>query len=713
MINYIAHTANSQGKEQSMKEHLEGVASLMESFALSDEYKDIYRFCGLIHDLGKYNPKFQDYLRGKHKDVPHSIWGAYYAHSLKLINISFPVLGHHGGLPNRSHLFDSIKLCNLKEWEFIRKAFDEDDLKLHVPNNSVFDSLKEITEKELFVRMLYSSLVDSDSLDTERHSDCNRYNSRTNIQLDVNDLILKLNLKFDAFAKNSQSNSELNILRNKVRLYAQNKSDLPLGCFSMMLPTGMGKTLCSINWALHHAKTHDNIKRIIIVLPFLSIIDQTVSELKSIFAGDDLILEHHSNVVYNPDEDNEDFYSINPKQLASENWDYPIIITTAVQFFDSLFSNKRSKCRKLHNIQDSIVIFDEIQTLPLKLSECTMTMLNDLINLCHCSILLCTATMPDFKNRNDFKGISQITSLVEDPQYIFDKTKRVLYHSLRDNLPISIEEVSQDIIAQNESVLVISNTKNKALEFYQHLSSNSSIKTVHISTNMCPCHRLEVINDIKDTLRRGEKIIVCSTQLIEAGVDLDFPIVYREIAPLESIIQSAGRCNRNQNLRGLGNVYIFQLQERGMPNKEYQSFAQFAQLCYKNNLDRLNNADFYAEYYKKILSLFVERINVTEDRIKLNYESVAQKYRIIDNETQALFVYNYNDESRELYDLILNKEHLSRNDYQRIGKYCVNVYDNFVRENLCRISVKNMINIWMGSYDINKGLNNQDEFYCL
>ena len=172
----------------------------------------------------------------------------------------------------------------------------------------------------------------------------------------------------------------------------------------MTLPTGMGKTLCSLNWALYHAIEHPNIKRIVIVLPFISIIDQTANELKSIFNGYDVVLEHHSNVFFEGDNDEEN-YSKDAKQLATENWDYPIVVTTAVQFFESLFSNQRSKCRKLHNLQDSIVIFDEIQTLPVNLAECTMTMLNDMLHLCRCSFLFCTATQPNFRTRKDFAGI--------------------------------------------------------------------------------------------------------------------------------------------------------------------------------------------------------------------------------------------------------------------------------------------------------------------
>ena len=558
--------------------------------------------------------------------------------------------------------------------------------------------------------MLYSSLVDADSLDTERHFDKEQYYARPQLSLDVDALLDALNYKLSSFSLNSP----LNRLRTEVRLYAQSLAAQPQGCFSMTLPTGMGKTLCSLNWALHHAKVHSNIKRIVIVLPFLSIIDQTAKELKSIFKDHDVILEHHSNVIYEGKESEEEgFYCKDPKQLATENWDYPIVVTTTVQFFESLFSNQRSKCRKLHNLQDSIVIFDEIQTLPVRLAECTMKILNDMLHLCRCSILFCTATQPNFQTRGDFKGIDCIVPLVENPMAIFAATKRVEYYPIADYEVQSIDSIAQKVCEEKESVLIVCNTKKKAKALFGSIKENGNIQVLHLSTNMCQKHRMAVIDKVKSKLKNGEKLILCSTQLIEAGVDMDFPIVFRELAPLESIIQSAGRCNREGKLEK-GKVFLFQLEEKGQPSAEYKTFAQFAQLCYHNNENRLTDADFYAEYYTDIVKLYAPEDTITPKREKLMFQDVADKYHIIDSSATSLFVYRYNEESLQLYKEITCKEYLSRKDYQQIAQYCVQVYNKFERDNSDKIAeTTNGVKVWSGAYSEEFGLSNEEEIFCI
>ena len=566
------------------------------------------------------------------------------------------------------------------------------------------------TTKELFVRMLYSSLVDADSLDTERHFDKEQYYARPQLSLDVAALLDALNYKLSSFSLNSP----LNRLRTEVRLYAQSLAAQPQGCFSMTLPTGMGKTLCSLNWALHHAKVHSNIKRIVIVLPFLSIIDQTVKELKSIFKEHDVILEHHSNVIYEGKESGEEeFYCKDPKQLAAENWDYPIVVTTTVQFFESLFSNQRSKCRKLHNLQDSIVIFDEIQTLPVHLAECTMKILNDMLHLCRCSILFCTATQPNFQTRADFKGIDRIVPLVENPTAIFAATKRVEYYPIADYEVQSMDSIAQKVCEEKEPVLIVCNTKKKAKTLFDSIKEKGNMQVLHLSTNMCQKHRMAVIDKVKSKLKNGEKLILCSTQLIEAGVDMDFPIVFRELAPLESIIQSAGRCNREGKLKK-GKVFLFQLEEKGQPSAEYKTFTQFAQLCYHNNENRLTDADFYAEYYTDIVKLYAPEDTITPKREKLMFQDVADKYHIIDSSATSLFVYRYNEESLQLYKEITGKEYLFRKDYQQIAQYCVQVYNKFERDNSDKIAeTSNGVKVWSGAYSEEFGLSNEEEIFCI
>ena len=489
---YIAHSENSKGVIQTMKEHCLGVSRFMRDFTLSDSFADLYEFCGMIHDIGKYSDGFQKHIAGENNIVRHSIYGAIYAKDKSLIEIALPVYGHHAGLPNCPDMLLDIKIEQNEgeKYDTICKAWMNDfGRQIYIPDDKTFQNLPDILQKELFVRMLYSALVDADSLDTERHFYEFKFVSRESPPFDADKLLMKLQDELQHLERDPTK--KINKLRNEVRLFAESKANLPQGCFSLTLPTGMGKTLCSINWALHHAKCHPSIKRIIIVLPFINIIDQTADKLKDIFNDDDdYVLEHHSNVIYT---DNEDRDECNPKQLATENWDYPIIITTSVQFFESLFNNKRSACRKLHNIQDSIIIFDEIQTLPLNVTEPTLIMLDNLQQLCRCSLLFCTATQPDFQTRQGFSGINHIECLVEDPERIFGETRRVTYHPIDGYNEIPVSKLADIVIKNQKSALVVFNTKKKARLFFDELKGCDEYKLFHLSTNMCPAHRKETI----------------------------------------------------------------------------------------------------------------------------------------------------------------------------------------------------------------------------
>lgn len=715
---FLAHSANSSGMVQSMKDHSSGVGKFMREFALSESFADLYEFCGLIHDIGKYSNEFQRYIAGGDLHVSHSIYGAMFAQDNSLMEIAFPVFGHHAGLPDNQKMRQTImaEYSNASvHYNDILNTWKSDCAESnHLPNDKEFWRLSDILQQELFVRMLFSSLVDADSLDTERHFQKAKFQTRASISIDSRMLIKKLQKELDGFDKET----EINKLRNEVRLFAESKASLPQGFFSLTLPTGLGKTLCSVSWALHHANCHSNIKRIIIVLPFINIIDQTAEKLKSIFNDNekDYVLEHHSNVIYLENEDKDEY---NSKLLAIENWDYPIVITTSVQFFESLFSNKRSACRKLHNIQDSIVIFDEIQTLPMSVTEPTLTMLDNLQQLCRCSILFCTATQPDFHTRDGFRGLQHIESLVENPQRVFEETRRIVYHPLHNYEEMTISELSDHVVKGKQSTLVVFNTKKKARLFFEEMRGCGDFKLFHLSTNMCPSHRKKTICEIRTALEIKEKIVVSSTQLIEAGVDMDFPSVYRELAPLESIIQSAGRCNREGKMTDIdgnqikGDVYLFALTESGQPSKQYRSWSEFANLLYRGSEEKLYTHDFYSEYYRKLSENLVntDKYKITEDRKSLNYQTVADKYKIIEKSTQPIFVYKYSEKSLELYHRLKFKDFLTRQERQEVAQYCVQVYDKFREDNDSLIrDEQNGLSIWYGSYDQAFGLPFKDEF---
>lgn len=714
---YIAHSKNENGLEHDLSDHLFNVARLMEGFTENFDYQKIFKITGLLHDLGKYQPAFQKYLRegGRRGSVPHASWGAGLSKRYKQAEAAFAIDGHHKGLPDRGDLLTDVYEFEEPEHSvfdsIIAEFFRENQLKgvdFHYSDMGLRG-----TDKELFIRMLFSALTDADWLDTESHFNCYISEKRKSKVIDVAYLLDKL----ENDLKSKSKIGYLNILRNKVRAYAISKAQSDTGFYSMTLPTGMGKTLTSISWALHHTK-HNNLKRIIIVLPFISIIDQTAKELKRIF-GEEWVLEHHSN--FNEDEEaNKDIASENivdeayRKRLATENWDYPIIVTTSVQFFESLFGNKPSRCRKVHNISQSVVIFDEVQTLPKELVLPTLSMLKNVQEIMGASFLFCTATQPAFEKSEQFNGIENIQPLVENPKEIFDATSRVKYHSINQYLPVSIIELSQNVIDIGNSALCIFNTKKQALLFFNEIKETFNFKTFHLSTSMFPAHRKQVIEAIRVCLKNKEKILVASTQLIEAGVDFDFPSVYREIAPLESIIQSAGRCNREGNMTEMGAVFVFTLEGSGAPNKQYRALSEFANSLYKGNEELLYEHDFFKEYYRKALNLFVDadKKRIEEDRKNFNFRTVAEKYQLIENKTTPIFILC--DESRNLYESIRFKPFLSRSDYRAMQQYSVQVYDNFIKENIGKLSQEPQgYWKWNGAYNEDYGLSNNpqlDEF---
>ncbi len=708
-MNYYAHTKDNEPKNkwQRLSEHLHNTAQIAECFTNIAEYKDIFRIAALLHDLGKYQPAFQNYLEmgGRRGSVPHASWGAGYAHILGLNEISITIDGHHKGLPDRANWKNDVMPYHKGEVDnfsevvnsfLLDTGIDESIFKIELP---VFN---DIQKRELFTRYLHSTLTDADWLDTEKHCSPELSEKRIKRILDYDEFERKL----EAAISDKPKDGELNRLRNEVREFSLSKAKMPTGFYSMNLPTGMGKTLASVAWALKHAR-ENSLKRIIIVLPFINIIDQTSTTLKEIF-GEESILEHHSgigddlSISENP---NDNQYG---RRLACENWDFPIIVTTTVQFFESIFSNKTSKCRKIHNIAESVVIFDEVQSLPKQIIEPTLTMLDNMQSVMNTSFLFCTATLPAFEKRERFEGIDSITPLVKNASELFDKSRRVSYHHVNNFEPVDLNELVSVAESRDCAVLAVFNTKKSAREFFVNVSETDVwTKRYHLSTAMCPVHRKEIIKEIRQDLEDKKKILVSSTQLIEAGVDFDFPCVMREIAPLESIIQSAGRCNRENKLNTYGIVFLFRLIDSGMPDKQYRTASEYALELIKDNPANLYKHDFYEEYYRKFVGLFVnaDKMNINKARENFDFATVSNSYRIIDKPTKGLFIYNYNDSSKELLETISNKKFLSRDDYRKMQVYIVQVYENFIFHNKNSIAeTSNGVAVWYGGYDKKTGI---------
>lgn len=701
----IAHSKNDAGKEHGLKQHLLGTAEIATAFARNDVERDICNTIGILHDAGKYQRAFQEYLRngGRRGSVPHAAIGAALSRPYSSTILPFCIEGHHKGLADTEDLKGNIReYANHKILKEVEGAYISQMgsyLKAKV-NNDAKIAYKGF-EFEFFIRYIFSILTDADWIDTEKHFTPERAEIRKSTTLDLSPMLATIEDHF----KNMSKDGDINLLRNQVRDYAAAKAALPVGFFSLNLPTGMGKTLTSFYWALKHAQ-NNNLKRIIIVLPFINIIDQTAKALKDIF-GEEVVLEHHSGVR---DEEKDDDRDYNRKKLAAENWDYPVIVTTTVQFFESLFSNRTSHCRKIHNIADSVVIFDEVQSLPKHLVQPTITMLKNVSKVAGTSFLFCTATQPAFLKRERFDGVEHIEPLVESPAIIFKKTRRVTY-SLIDNLdPITEERLLQNVVSRDHSALVIFNTKKETLSFYNQLRSCEHFgQLYHLSTSMCAHHRRSVIDSIRNDLKRNVKIAVCSTQLIEAGVDFDFPRVFRALAPLESIIQAAGRCNREGKMKSLGDVSIFQLENAGYPTGDaYKTCAQFAKRMILDNVNLLEQHDSYEEYYKQVVELFIDpdKRKIDEARtMPFKFKTVAEAYRIIESPTTELLISGYNDEAKQYVDNIRHKPYVSRDDRRLMQPYLVQVFPDFLKKHAEQIEqLENDVRVWAGGYDMNTGI---------
>ena len=706
---FFAHSASDVADWHLLNAHLSHTAEIAASFGRNELEQDLFRYAGLLHDAGKYQPQFQTYLRngGRRGSVPHAAHGAALSYQRKKQNaVSFAVLGHHSGLLDFGKVKNSIanvlkdSVLPAVQCQLLKENDSLLDLEQRFDSTHKYQKRDNLTS-EFFIRYLFSALTDADWLDTEAHFSPNKAALRASQVLDTDRFIEILESHF----RSMKTDGDIITLRNEVRAEVVSNAALPVGFFSLNVPTGLGKTLTSTLWALKHAKANA-LKRIIIVLPFINIIDQTAHVLSGIF-GEDSILEHHSGVF--DDAKNYEGEPYNKQVLATENWDYPIIVTTTVQFFESLFNNKPSKCRKIHNIADSVVIFDEVQTLPQELVLPTLEMLKQVQEVLNTSFLFSTATQPAFEARVGFPGLEKIYPLVRNPQALFGKTKRVDYLIVDDFRPVSLNQIASMVCAHRKSVLVIVNTKKDASRIFDVIKTRAACFdiTYHLSTNMCPMHRKSVILSIREDLGLSRNICVISTQLIEAGVDFDFPVVYRALAPLESIIQSGGRCNREGRLSEKGKVFLFTLEAGGLPPGLYSTCTAHTKLLISSDRDFLDRHDSFSEYYQQVQSLFVsgDKRQISESRKKLLFEQVADSYHLIDSNTVPLFVRGYGN-CAKLLERLQGRPFLTRSDMRALQPYVVNFFRQIlVKHNIFvdQTSIPGIF-IWDGKYDSELGV---------
>jgi len=649
---YFAHTLSGKPSAdwQPLEQHLKETAEEAKEFASAFGAGDWGYLAGLWHDLGKYSDAFQNrlltiqdvdgHIETKPSRPDHSTAGAQYA--AKTMGqagkiLAYAIAGHHTGLPDGKSNDQSCLTKRLKKDIPDYTASPDCLLKQSAAQNLPFtlDHKRFSFQLSFFIRMIYSCLVDADFLNTEFFIDDQKSLWRKGYpSLEVIGNILPAAL--DELNTNA-SQTPINIQRAAILRNCMDAAEWEPGLFSLTVPTGGGKTLSSLAFAVKHALKY-NLSRIIYVIPYTSIIEQNAAVFRQIL-GDESVLEHHSN--FDPDE--EDHRS----RLASENWDAPLIVTTNVQFFESLFNCRSSKCRRIHNIAKSVVILDEAQMLPVPLLKPSLEALRELSINYGTTIVLCTATQPALSSTESFKnGLDGVREIMPDPQALYQEFRRVKTISLPK---ISDDEVAERIRAFNQ-VLCIVNTRKHARLIYEKIQTEKG--AFHLSALMCPAHRTEVFKNIRDALNNGAYCRVVSTSLVEAGVDIDFPVVMRAAAGIDSIAQAAGRCNREGKLLKNGELYIF-TPEEALPPGHFRQTAETAEMVMRQNDDPLSLSAVEA-YFRNFFWIQGDKLdaheiltNIAEGNKYGDYpfRYIAEKYKIIENVMDAVII-PWNDTAR-------------------------------------------------------------------
>lgn len=641
-MKYYAHSIEDYPKEdwQLLVNHLHNVSDKASIFAKTFRAEELARIIGLLHDTGKYSLAFQKRIerKGQGEKVDHSTAGGQLAVSMygELLGklMAYCICGHHRGLPDGGPISEQTSLYARLEKSDIPdySAWAEELILGDSPNFSLAsdtDAAKKGFTLAFYIRMLYSCLVDADFLDTELFMNPVQAGNRP--ELCHPSLILK---RLNAFLHqyDNAAKTSINLLRADIQNNCHHKAMSSPGLFSLTVPTGGGKTLSSLVFALTHA-VKNGMDRVIYVIPFTSIIEQNAQVFRDA-VGNEFVLEHHSN-YQGPGE--KDDSSRKWWELASENWDMPLVVTTSVQFFESLFSNRSSQCRKLHNIVNSVVIFDEAQSLPTPLLKPCLAALVELVKRYGSTVILCTATQPALQML--LPHDLQPSEIMPDPQGLYEAFRRItVIHKGEmkdDELTKTIKEQSQ--------VLCIVNTRGHADRLYDGIRDIEG--AYHLSARMCPVHRSYMLDKIKKNLDEKNSCRVISTQLIEAGVDIDFPVVYRAIAGIDSIAQAAGRCNREGKLDS-GMVYVFDPEKHGLPGGWFSKTAEIARIVMREHDDPLSLAAIQM-YFSKLYGLEGDALDemhiladFQEKHSRLNYpfESVAKQFRFIDNNTYPIVI---------------------------------------------------------------------------
>ncbi|CAM3599891.1 CRISPR-associated endonuclease Cas3'' [Deinococcus frigens] len=725
-MQFMGHSPPKNGTNwQTLADHARGVTDLVRQharfFQVSHADLDAH-WLGLTHDLGKYRLEFQHYRLGwnpvtaqpqsyPEKPAPHSDAGA--KALCVLVNtqrqlgseLPFVVANHHGGLRDVPRLLGRLSDTAQEEVEelFALACEDIPELATLLETPPIDTGLKGAA-RTLYTRMLLGALVDADRLDTESHGSPHNTQARAAArasQGSMAQLFARLETAQAEYAVADARNPKaINALRREMYQQATSKAALPPGFFRLTMPTGGGKTLTSLGFALSHAAYHGGsaeqagMRRVIYGVPFTTIIEQTASVFREVL-GEQNVLEHHSNLEFKAPARGQEMQMPDPIRLATENWDAPVIVTTTVQLFqETLFGNRTAQLRKLHNVAGSVIVLDEAQSLPTHRLAPILEALRELVARYHVSVVFCTATQPAL---DDFPSQQSALELIDHPAHYFQQLQRVDYDLERVRDPATWDALAAELLdVSNDRALCIVNTKKHAQELYRllvrHRQAGDPLWDVyHLSTHLCPHHRRRIFRVISDRLKKGKRCRVIATNLIEAGVDVDFPRVYRALGPLEAIVQAAGRCNREGKLTDAqgklirGCVTVFRPEEHKLPPGDYRVRSDLADRYLAEDSD-LHAPDTFTPYFRELYQAVStdtpiklesgHRATIAQLQDEMDFEAVARGFEMIEDTTVPVIVRQYApQEVNHQLNIILNDPRVTqvRAAWRRLQPYTVQV----------------------------------------
>ena len=663
---YLAHLTED-GRTQTILEHLKGTASLCSAFAAAFDAEAQGQLAGMAHDIGKYSAAFQRRLHGGPK-VDHASAGAFECLKAQQLAAAFAISGHHGGLPDGGGRGDAAGAGTF--WGRINRASQgrledyhawQSEFSLPHANTPAFAGTR--LEGMFFTRMLFSCLVDADYTDTGAVMDNSPYLPASSSSME--ELWRRLETYVSGWfpPKGALNMQRCVILEQCMSAGAQYGP----GLFTLTVPTGGGKTVASLSFALAQAKAR-RMKRIVYVIPYTSIIEQTAQAFREIL-GDENVLEFHSGVQFDQQEDDASSPEAVPLTRSVETWDVPVIVTTAVQFFESLYACQPSKCRKLHNLAQSVLIFDEAQMLPLPYLRPCVWAIAQLVRHYGASAVLCTATQPALDPIfQEFAPEIPIREICPMAEAHWESFRRV---SFQQAGTLSWMDLAARL-QQQEQVLCVVNTRRAAREVFHQLSGPGNF---HLSTLMYPAHRRRILDEIRRRLRDGLPCRVVSTSLIEAGVDVDFPAVYRELSGLDSILQAAGRCNR-EGKRPPEDSIVTIFQGEDPPPRLFETSIGAGKIVLDHCQDVSSRAAIHT-YFSTLLDLKGAEAQDAHHILPLMeseffpFRTVAERFHLIESPTTT--VYLPLEEGAGLVELLRSGQY-SRTLYRRLGQYGVSVY---------------------------------------